>query len=83
MLVFIIGIVLTAGYLLMKFYELIMNKPLTRSWWVLLICIGGVALLASQIKPPQSWDLYRHYQEIDKMRMLGAQYAWTKSRYAD
>ncbi len=35
----------------------------------------------SQIDPPSGWDLYRHYEEIDKIRLYGLEYAFEEGIY--
>lgn len=42
-----------------------------------------LALCCSQIGPPSQWDLFRHYEEIDRMRTLGAGYAFKNGIYKD
>lgn len=42
-----------------------------------------MAICCSMINPPNEWDLYRHYCEIDKMRVLGAKYAFSYGTYKE
>ena len=83
MLVLLFGGLFGLIYFIAKVYELFTNKYFTNSRSFILLGIFGVAILASQIKPPVGWDLFRHFEEIEKIRELGAEYAWHKSRYSD
>ena len=78
-----IGIPLGTMYLLIKIYQIFTNRYISKSKILLFLGIMGVALLAAQIKPPMGWDLYRHYEEIDRIRLWGASYAWESGRYAN
>lgn len=47
------------------------------------LCIVGVSLITlSIITPPISWDLYRHYDLIDKMKAGGMDYILNESIYS-
>ena len=70
-------------FFVMKGYELLTNQYFSRNRTFMFLCIIGLAVLTSQIAPPVGWDLFRHYEEIDRIRELGAEYAWTKSRYVE
>ena len=77
------GIPLGIMYLSIKAYQIITNKYITRNRIIIIFGIIGVALLAAQVTPPKGWDLYQHYDEINRIREWGASYAWTRSRYAN
>lgn len=77
-----LGIPLGTAYLLIKIYQVFTNKYITRNKTLLILGTIGIALLAAQINPPIGWDLYRHYEEIDRIREWGAAYAWKNGRYA-
>ena len=71
------GIPLGIMYLSIKAYQIITNKYITRNRIIIIFGIIGVALLAAQVTPPKGWDLYQHYDEINRIREWGASYAWT------
>lgn len=76
-----IGIPLGLMYVFIKLYQVTVNRYVTKNKVILILGIVGIALLAAQIAPPRGWDLYRHYEEIDRIREWGMSYAWNKSRY--
>lgn len=78
----IIGAPLCIMYFLIKLYKILTNRNIKISNILLLMGILGVALFAAQIAPPFDWDLYRHYDEINRIRAWGLSYAWNESRYA-
>lgn len=78
-----IGMPLGLIYIFIKLYQVFANKYITRNKILLFLGVVGIALLAAQISPPTGWDLYRHYDEINRIREWGATYAWEKSRYAN
>ena len=75
------GLVFGIMYFFMKIYSLVTNKCFRVKKIFILICVIGVALLVAQIKPPIAWDLYRHFEEIERMRSWGFEYVWYESRY--
>ena len=77
------GLPLCLMYISIKLYQLITNKYIIKNRFLLILGALGVALLVAQIIPPKTWDLYQHYDEIERIRDLGATYAWKKSRYAN
>lgn len=77
-----LGIPLGLMCLSIKAYQVVTNKYVTRNRIMILLGIVGVALLAAQVVPPIEWDLYQHYDEINRFRQGGAFYAWKRSRYA-
>ena len=77
-----LGIPFGTMYLSEKIYQVITNKYITKNKIFLFLGVMGLALLAAQIIPPKGWDLYRHYEEIDRIRDWGASYAWKDGRYA-
>lgn len=77
-----LGLPLGFMYLFIKLFQLITNRHITRNRLLLILGAMGIALLAAQITPPKEWDLFQHYDEIERIRDWGATYAWEKSRYA-
>lgn len=78
-----LGIPLGVMYLSMKVYQVITNKYITKNKILIFFGVVGIAFLVAQIVPPRGWDLYQHYDEIDRFREWGAMYAWKKSRYVN
>lgn len=81
MLLFGFSLILGSIYFFMKIYSLFANKYFKVKFIFILFCIIGVALLAAHLEPPIDWDLYRHFEEIDRMRINGFEYVWYESRY--
>lgn len=77
-----LGLPLGIMYLSIKAYQVITDKYVTKNRIIIILGIIGVALLAAQVVPPRAWDLYQHYDEINRIREWGASYAWKRSRYA-
>ncbi len=77
-----LGLPLGIMYLSIKAYQVVTDKYATRNRIIIILGIIGVALLAAQMVPPRAWDLYQHYDEINRIREWGASYAWKRSRYA-
>ena len=82
MLGFTLGLPLGIMYLTVKAYQVVTNKYVTKNRIIIILGIIGIALLAAQMVPPRAWDLYQHYDEINRIRKWGASYAWKRSRYA-
>lgn len=75
--IFIIVLIHQIGFLI----NIKVNK---KQYMFILIYFGiAYAFLASQIKPPPLWDLFHHYNEIDRMRSGGINYALTQGRYKE
>lgn len=70
-------------YLYAKIYQVFTNKYIVKNRTIIFLGIVGIALLAAQVIPPRGWDLYQHYDEINRIREKGAAYAWKESRYAN
>ena len=81
MFAFGIGLIVGLMYLFTKVYELFTNKYFNTKKWFIVLGIAGIALLTAQIVPPKEWDLFRHFEEIDRMRLYGSEYVWNSSRY--
>lgn len=82
MVFFSIGFILGLLYFLVRIIELFLNRTIINNRFFLFLGILGVAILASNIDPSVEWDLYRHYEEIEKMRIWGAEYAFLRGRYS-
>lgn len=50
---------------------------------LMLMLIGAYAVVAFYLEPPVVWDLWRHYDELDRMRIGSESYREDGSRYAD
>ena len=83
MLGFTLGLPLGIMYLTVKAYQVVTDKYVTKNRIIIVLGIIGVALLAAQVVPPRTWDLYQHYDEINRIREWGTSYAWKRSRYAN
>lgn len=70
-------------YFIIKMYQVFTNKYIVKNRIIIFLGIVGIALLAAQVNPPRAWDLYQHYDEINRIRERGAAYAWVESRYAN
>lgn len=68
MLGFTLGLPLGIMYLTIKAYQVVTDKYVARNRIIIVLGIIGVALLAAQVVPPRAWDLYQHYDEINRIR---------------
>ena len=79
----ILGVFPGILYFIIKMYQVFTNKYIVKNRIIIFLGIVGIALLAAQVNPPRAWDLYQHYDEINRIRERGAAYAWVESRYAN
>ncbi len=54
-----------------------------REWLIFAItAIGGLMFTAASINPPESWDLFRHYELLNQMNSGGLDYILNSSIYS-
>ncbi|MFJ5562207.1 EpsG family protein [Lysinibacillus xylanilyticus] len=63
----------------------LVNIKVNKKQYMFMLFYFGIAyaFLAAQINPPPLWDLVHHYNEIDRMRSGGLDYALTQGRYKE
>lgn len=76
-----ISALLSTFYLIEKVYALFCGRRCFKNRFFWVFGALGLALLAAQIEPVKAWDLYRHYEELERMRAGGWQYAAESGRY--
>ena len=80
---FYIGLVLILCGLVFMIAALFRRLEMGLREWILFsaVLIGGLALACVTVEPPESWDLYRHYELLEQMQQGGHRYIFTESIY--
>lgn len=81
---FWLGEILSGIGFLLVFATLFKRLNLNKRQWFLCgsLLIGGLAIIAYGIIPPEEWDLSRHYELLAEMEQGGMKYVFEKSKYA-